>query len=413
MLVHHFLEFYARSYADNPCVTLGDRHYTYQQMDQQVNRLANGLLDLGVGTEQRVAILGENSIEHGMTFLAAGKIGAVTVPLNYRLAPAELAYVIKDSETKVLIVLANAAEQLAGLRPLLPDNVILITEDGIDALPLNSWLDDFASTAPVIDVDRDAPFIQLYTSGTTGNPKGVVSSHYNLVQLSMMNALGVTYRPDIGSAVIIIAPMFHIGGAGSLLANFFNGQHALIHETFEPTKLLDDIEQFPVESVFMVPAMIMFMLQIPDIRERDFSGVKQIFYGASPISETVLKQAIDVFQCDFIQMYGMTETSGSVVLLTQGDHAKALNDNPGLLRSCGRPSLGVSVRLMDDDGNEVATDEIGELWVKSDTNMLHYYNLPESNRQRLNRWLGAHRRCRQHGCGRLCLPKRPYERHGD
>jgi acyl-CoA synthetase (AMP-forming)/AMP-acid ligase II len=133
-----------------------------------------------------------------------------------------------------------------------------------------------------------------------------------------------------------------------------------------------------VGSVFMVPAMIMAVLQIPDIEKRDFSGLKQIFYGASPISEAVLRRAMEVFGVDFIQMYGMTETGGTVVNLTVEDHQRALAGKPELLLSCGRPSVGVEVRIMDFDGNECPTGEVGEIWIKSDTNMLGYYNLPEA-----------------------------------
>jgi acyl-CoA synthetase (AMP-forming)/AMP-acid ligase II len=143
-------------------------------------------------------------------------------------------------------------------------------------------------------------------------------------------------------------------------------------------RLIDDIEQYPVDSVFMVPAMIMMVLQIPDIEQRDFSKLRQIFYGASPISETVLRKALAVFQCDFVQMYGMTETTGTVVNLSPEDHRKALDGRPELLRSCGRPSIGGAAKVVDSNGNEQPPGEVGEIWLKSETNMLGYYNLPEA-----------------------------------
>jgi len=143
-------------------------------------------------------------------------------------------------------------------------------------------------------------------------------------------------------------------------------------------QVLADMERFPVTSIFMVPAMIMAVLQVPDIEQRDFSKLQTMFYGASPISETVLRRAIEVFQCEFIQMYGMTETTGTVVSLSPADHRRALAGKPELLRSCGRPSVGVEIKIMDTQGKEVSTGDVGEIRVKSDTNLLHYYNLPEA-----------------------------------
>jgi acyl-CoA synthetase (AMP-forming)/AMP-acid ligase II len=182
--------------------------------------------------------------------------------------------------------------------------------------------------------------------------------------------------------------MFHIGGAGSAVAGIYGGQHTLLHRVFDPVQVLDDIERYPVTSIFMVPAMIMAVLQVPGVEGRDFSTLQTIFYGASPISETVLRRALEVFGCEFIQMYGMTEATGTVVTLSPGDHRRALKGEPGLLRSCGRPSTGVDIKIMDTAGSEVATGEVGEIWVKSDTNMLYYYNLPEATADNLtDGWL--------------------------
>lgn len=383
MLVHHFTEFYARSYPDQQCLSLGDKQLSYSEFDNQVNRLANAMLALGIGGGQRISILGENSIEHAISLFAASKIGAVAVPLNYRLAPTELAYVINDAEAKLLVVLDSALEQLQALRPHLTAGINIVSAAAEDKLHWPQWLLQYEPTAPQINVDRDAPFLQLYTSGTTGKPKGVVLSQGNLINTMVLGTMAAANRPNIGSAAIIIAPFFHIGGSGSLVGTLINGQQVLIHETFDPIKFLDDIEAHPVESMFMVPAMMQFILQIPGIENRDFSRIKQIAYGASPISETLLKQAMAVFKCDFSQLYGMTETTGFATVLVQNDHTKALQDQPGLLRSCGRPNIGASIKLMDEDNNELAQGEIGEIWIKSGSNMLSYFNLEEATAKNL------------------------------
>jgi len=384
MLVQHFAEYYARNFPDNPCITQEGHTTTYGEVDRLANRLANGLLGLGVEKGHRVCILGENSREHLLLFLAACKIGAVTVSLNYRLAPGELAYIINDARAGALLMLDELfVPLLEKLRPQLPAGIRLLTRGQPDSIDWDSWLEEQSDSRPDISVLPEDAFFQLYTSGTTGNPKGVVSTHSNFVAECVMNTSFMPHRPAPGSADIVCAPMFHIGGAGSALVSTYSGSEIILHKAFDPEKLVADIEKHPVNGVFMVPAMIMAVLALPGIEKRDFSSLKQIFYGASPISESILRRAMEVFQVEFIQMYGMTETCGTVVNLSPGDHAKALAGRPELLLSCGRPSVGVQARIMDADGNEVPLGEVGEIWIKSDSNMQSYYNLPEETAKNL------------------------------
>lgn len=383
MLVHQFLEYYARNTPDAPCLTQEDVTHSYGELERRSTLLACALLHSGVQKGERVAILGENSVEHLLVMLAASKIGAVSVPLNYRLAPAELAFIITDANVRILMVLDDLAETLNALREQIPSSITLVTQSLENTEHLENYLTTGPEELPAMEIDRFDPFIQLYTSGTTGNPKGVVSSHDNMIALQVMNSLAMPSRPSAGSAGIICAPLFHIGGAGSVVMGLYSGQHTILHKTFEPIKLLDDIERYPVAGVFMVPAMIMFVLQTPGIEKRDFSQLEQMYYGASPISETVLREALKVFNCDFIQMYGMTETTGTVVNLSPEDHRKALDGRPELLRSCGRPSVGGAAKVVDTNGNELPAGEVGEIWLKSDTNMLCYHNLPEATEENL------------------------------
>ena len=384
MLVNHFLEYYARNFPDMPCVTIDEHTTSYGEVERSANQLANGLLSLGVGKGERVAILGENSLEHLLLFEAAAKTGAVAVSLNYRLAPAELAYILKDSETRVLLALDDSlADSVNALRALLPPDLQVITRGAEDSLHWQDWLGSHPDSPVDVEVKPDDAMLQLYTSGTTGNPKGVVSTHANLVWECVMNTTLTTHRVNPGTAGLLCAPMFHIGGAGSILVGVYGGSHNIVHRAFDPAAVVDAIERYPVNNVFMVPAMIMAVLALPGIESRDFSDLNVIYYGASPISEAVLRQAMEVFGTDFVQMYGMTETTGTIVNLTPEDHRRALAGKPELLKSCGRPSVGADMKIMDLSGKELPAGEVGEIWVKSNTNMQSYYNLPEATAENL------------------------------
>lgn len=378
MLIHHFLEYYARNIPDSPCLTLDGSTLTYGKVDRLANQLGNGLVSLGVGSGQRVAILGENSLEHLLLFMACGKIGAVAVSLNYRLAPAELAFILNDADARVLLVPDKSLlETLRALRGKLAPGLVVLTVDSEYGIEWSNWLAQQSDSHPGVTVSPRDALLQLYTSGTTGNPKGVVSTHDNVLALCTMNTTLMPDRPNAGMANLICAPLFHIGGVGSILISIYGGLGTILHKAFDPATVVSDIEQYPVNSIFMVPAMIMAVLNLPGIEARDFSNLKQIYYGASPISESVLRRALAVFDADFVQMYGMTETTGTVVNLSAADHALALAGRPELLASCGRPSVGAQLKIMDPAGNEVACGEVGEIWVKSDSNLESYYNLPE------------------------------------
>jgi acyl-CoA synthetase (AMP-forming)/AMP-acid ligase II len=377
VLVHHFLEYYARNTPDLPCLTQHGKTTSFGQVDAMANRAANGFIELGVGHGDRLAILGENGVEHLVLFMAASKIGAVAVSLNYRLAAAELAFILRDAGARVLLCLGGMEDHLAGAADELPEGMTLLSQGAPGTLVWDEWLAQQPDISPGVAVQPQDAFLQLYTSGTTGNPKGVVSTHFNFISLSMMNNTASPKRADAGMSGVICAPLFHIGGAGSLVFGIFTGMETLLHRSFDPAVVVDDIERHNVCNIFMVPAMIMAVLQLPDIEKRDFGRLSQVFYGASPISETVLRRATEVFQCDFIQMYGMTETTGTVVNLSAEDHRRALSGRPELLRSCGRPSVGAEAKVVDADGNELPRGEIGEIWLKSDTNMLSYFNLPD------------------------------------
>ncbi len=384
MLVHQFTEYYARNFPDNPCLTQDGTTHSYGQVNALANQLANGLQSQGIGRGDRVGIIGENSLEHLLTFLATAKIGAVAVSLNYRLAPAELVFIINDAQARALLVLDNQLlPTLDTMRDDLAADLQVFTHGHDNSHDWDAWLAQQSTEAPSAAVTPEDAMLQMYTSGTTGNPKGVVMTHAAIVQQFTMNTVLMPNRPAPGDANLICAPMFHIGGAGSTLGAVYAGIHIVLHKAFDPATVVDDIEQHGIVGLFMVPAMIMAVLALPDIEKRDFSNLKQVYYGASPISEAVLKQAMEVFGSDFVQMYGMTETCGTVVNMSPADHRRAVSGEPELLRSCGRPSVGAQIKIVDLQGQECPAHEVGEIWVNAGCNMQGYYNLPEETAKNL------------------------------
>ena len=378
MLLHNFVEAYALNTPDAPCITQGDSTFSYSEVVPLANRLANGLISLDVIDGKRVAVLGENAVEHLLLLVAASKTGSVLVPLNYRLAPVELSYIIKDADVEVLIVLEGMDALLEGLREHLSSSVKVFTQGIPGNTDLHGWLDEQSSDEIAIDVSESQAFLQLYTSGTTGSPKGVLLSQYNVISCALMMNTIAKSRANAGTVAVICAPLFHIGGLGGVNFALWAGQHVLLHRTFDPIEMISNLENYDVNSVFMVPAMIMAVLQIPGVDKGDFSKLQQITYGASPISETLLRKAMDVFGCEFVQLYGMTETCGGATGLTANDHHKALSGEPELLRSVGRPLAGVKMRIIDEAGAELPAGEVGEVLLKAETNMIEYHNLPEA-----------------------------------
>lgn len=391
MRVDQIIAYHAAQRPDNLALTLGASALTYSQLDLCARQVANALRGEGLGEGDRVAIVGENAIEHVVLILAAGKIGAVTVPINYRLAGPELQYVIEDSEAAVLLV---------------PDENLIAA---VDALPLTNrprliaiegerpagWLAYTQWSQACGDGQRESvttaehAFLQLYTSGTTGRPKGAVIAHRNLLDLSLAGLVAAEHRLNIGDNELVMAPLFHVGAIASLFYTLMIGVNVILHPNFNPHAVVDAIEQHRLSSVFMVPAMLQAILNaVPKLETRDFSSLRRINYGASPISEGLLRKAMGVFGCDFQQSYGMTETSGAVAQLTVADHRRALAGRPELLASCGRQNAATEMRVVDDEGNTLPDGQLGEIAVKSSTVMLEYWKRPEQTAKAVrNGWL--------------------------
>jgi long-chain acyl-CoA synthetase len=374
---------------DRPAVTLEDHTETWAELQAHAGRVANGLRAEGVGTQDRVVILDKNTPAHFHLLFGGALINAVYVSINWRLAPPEIAQIINDTEAKVFVVGAEFLPQLAAIEDQL-DTVrrIIVAGGGHDKhASMADWMAAQDATDPGVEANPEDVAVQLYTSGTTGLPKGVMLTHANLG--TSVPSLAPELDISADSVSLVAMPLFHIGGTGWALAGMSYGVHSVLMRDIDPTAILGLIGRYRITHAFLVPAVLMFMLAVPAVADTDFSSVRYILYGASPVAEDTLVKCLDVMGCEFIQVYGLTETTGAVTILRADQHDPG-GPNRARLRSCGIANDVTTLRITSpDDGSEQPPGVVGEIWVKTPQNMLGYWHKPEETARTLTNdgWL--------------------------
>jgi len=359
------------------------RRTSFAQFDILTNRVANALKAQGVKPRERIAYLGKNSDIYFELLMGAIKANVVMAPVNWRLAGPEIAFIVEDCRAPVLFVGPEFTGLIDKIRPQLPSVRTVIATESSEPGFLNytAWRDAQSGDDPKVDIDRKDIAIQLYTSGTTGKPKGAMLSHANFLNLV---ETGKDQKPDWNKwteddVSLVAMPIFHIGGSGWGVMGLYHGAKGVIAREFDPTKVLDFFEQSGITKLFMVPAAMQFVVRQPRARSVDFSRLKYMLYGASPIPAALLKECIEVFKCGFVQMYGMTETTGTIVALPPEDHVEGLDR----MRSAGKALPGIELAILDVNGNRLPPGEVGEIATRSGSNMAGYWNLPEATARTL------------------------------
>jgi len=349
---------------------------TFAQFDRFTDQVANGLQALGA---KNVAYWGKNSDVAFELFVGACKAGGFFGPLNWRLAPAEIAQILERFVPDVLAVGPEFLSAVEEIRDQLPKELTIVAaEGGSEKFPSYfDWRDGQSAEFKGDLGEPDDVCLVLFTSGTTGLPKGVMLSHHNLLgQRTLMSDAGMNYDTMDDDAVMLVCmPFAHIGGIGVWCLSYANCAKAIITREFNPLEALDLFINRGVSHAFLVPAALQFIVRTPQAQAADFSHVKNIAYGAAPMPVPLLEECLTVFGCDFCQCYGMTETTGTISLLPPEDHRSR---DPKRLSSAGKALPGSKIKIIDADGNELPIGEIGEIAILSGNNMAGYYNNPEA-----------------------------------
>ncbi len=359
--VAQWFDFRSMAHPERPAILYENRNYTYGEIGVEAKRVSRLLQSKGMQKGDRFAILDFNTPEALLLWLGALTLGAVPVYLNWRFTSTELQYVIADSTSRYLFYSSSFEKPVSEL----------------DAEKLSLYkIEDFFRETPAPTsmsgrenaIDRSDVLIQLYTSGTTGYPRGVLVTHESM--LNMVEGIS-SELPGMGpeSVNMIVAPLFNIAGAGYAVLGIYNGVSTLLLPKFDPHHVAHSIAERHVTNVFLAPAMIQAILQLPDVSRYDFSSLRNIHYGGSPISPPLLNSARAAFACGFTQGYGLTETTGITTLLRYDDHSRAIQmsdqDRMGeILSSAGRPVAGMEIRIVTPDGENAKPGNPGEVWIR-------------------------------------------------
>ena len=359
----------------------GERSYTFRQMGDRVNRLANAFLDMGLNKGDRVAVLLPNTPEFHETFFATAKAGLILVAVNYHYLQDEIAYVVNNVEANAIIVDERYLDKIEPIRPSLPSVMHYVTVGNSANATYEQLIAKYSPDSPKVNVTHDDPAIILYTSGTTARPKGVVHTHRSVYAFALACAplLHILPEKDI---CLVMSPSYHIAAAFKVIATTYFLNTAIIMESFDPKPFLKTIEQHKVTNIFspLVPPMLIRLLDEPEFGKYDLSSLRTVFIGVNIIPYPLVRRAIEAFGPKVFNLYGTTEGGGVLTLMEPGEmHLGLPPDKVRLCESCGREPawLEGEIRVVNEVGRDVVPGEIGEILLRGDGVMKGYWRMPE------------------------------------
>jgi long-chain acyl-CoA synthetase len=381
----HIIHRHALLHPDKEAFVYGSARITFSEYNARVNSLIHALQAMEVKKGDLIGILSWNCLGYIEAYGAAMKGGFIASPFNPRLREQELEYLINYSEATSLFVGPELIEMANQLRPHLPKvkNFISFEASVPTMVYHRDLLTSYSNAEPDVQVDEDDPVGIVYTSGTTGVPRGALYTQRCFIDDSKTLVINMGLQP--GHKRVQITPLFHIAGNTHFRSSLYIGGCNIIMKFFDPAATLQIVHDERATHMDFVPTHLVAMLNVPDLDKYDISSMKLLWYGGSPMPLEVLKKGMEVFGPIFAQGYGQSETGPAVSHLSKEDHN--VLDRPEKeqrkLASAGRPDIGVQVRIVDDEGNDVEPGEVGEIIARSKHIMVEYWHKPEETRETL------------------------------
>lgn len=372
LLPSDYANHHAATKPDGLAMVFEHHRWTFAAFDRACDAMVTVLEGFGISEFGRLAYIGKNSDLFFIALLATIRAGAVLVPVNWRNTAAETRFVLEDSQVTLILADGEFIDLLKEAN-ISGNPVIVVDDKGPEGL---RSLISAAVSAPRKPLDPKAPCLQLYTSGTTGSPKGVVTSQYAFGVNRLIEEVSGHFD-DWGADELLLSPLpaFHIGGMSWVCTALYRGLPVHIIADTTPSVILESCIENGITRTFLVPTLVRALIAEMDARGVVVNTLRGIHYGAASMDPALLERSVDRIGCRFLQYFGMTEITGTMSILGPGEHSSS---RPHLLRSVGRALPGFSISIRDADGNILPIDTPGEIWVKGPSLLIEYWNNPEA-----------------------------------
>ncbi|MGD0794101.1 MAG: long-chain-fatty-acid--CoA ligase [Dehalococcoidales bacterium] len=376
---------------EKTAIIFEDKRYTFSQLNERVNRLANGLIKMGAKKGDVIALLQVNCNQCVETYFAVARMGGIYLPLNFRAKEKELTYMLNTAEAKFFIIGERYTTMIQSIRPELKylKHLISIESKHPD---MHNYEDVIKSssgrevTAPVEDKETT---ILMYTAGTTGFPKGVMLSHTSFSTYVLENV--TPPDPEVNESNILTVPLYHVAGIQAMMAAIYGARTLVMERQFEPEEWMTLVEREKVNRAMMVPTMLKQLLDHPNFKKHNLSSIKVITYGAAPMPLPVIRKALDEFPgVSFINAFGQTETASTITALGPEDHfitgtPEEREKKLKRLASIGKPMSDIEMKVIDDSGKSLGVGEVGEILARGPRVMSGYWKDEEKTKKTIDK----------------------------